>query len=107
MAVVFVACAVFIAVVGVSLGGALLNPANGSSVTTRFAEWTRNHGGSGLANWIENEYYTHHQPKVGGRPAQRCHQGRGQDHDDAGPQRAASPSRAGTHGPLGQPGRGR
>ena len=27
---VFVACAVFIAAVGVSLGGALLNPANGS-----------------------------------------------------------------------------
>jgi Phosphodiester glycosidase len=70
VAIVFVASAVFIAVVGVSLGGALLNPANGSSVTTRFAEWTRNHGGSGLANWIENEYYTHHQPKVGGRPPQ-------------------------------------
>jgi hypothetical protein len=61
------ACPVFLLVVGISLGGALLNPANGSSVTTRFAEWTRNHGGSGVANWIENEYYTHHQPKVGGQ----------------------------------------
>jgi hypothetical protein len=58
----------FLAVAVISLGGALLNPANGSSVTTRLAEWTREHGGSGIADWIENEYYTHHQPQVGGRP---------------------------------------
>ena len=107
MAVVFVACAVFIAVVGVSLGGALLNPANGSSVTTRFAEWTRNHGGSGLANWIENEYYTHHQPKVGGRPPQGAIRAVAKTTTTVAPERAASPSRAGAHGTLGQSGRGR
>ncbi len=68
MAVVLVGCLVFIAIMGISLAGSLMNPANGSSVTTRFAEWTREHGGSSIANWIENEYYTHHQPKVGGKP---------------------------------------
>jgi len=65
---VLVCCLIFIAVMGISLVGSLTNPANGSSVTTRFAEWTREHGGSSIANWIENEYYTHHQPKVGGKP---------------------------------------
>jgi hypothetical protein len=68
VAAFFVVFSVFIIMVGFSAGGALLNPANGSNFTTRFAEWTRNHGGSGVANWIENEYYTHHQPKVGGAP---------------------------------------
>jgi hypothetical protein len=66
VAAFLVVFSVFTVMVGVSIGGALLNPANGSSMTTRFAEWTRNHGGSGVANWIENYYYTHHQPKVGG-----------------------------------------
>jgi len=68
IACVLLAFGIFVVVVGISLGSALLNPANGSSITTRFAEWTREHGGSGFANWIENEYYKHHQPKVGGRP---------------------------------------
>jgi hypothetical protein len=51
-----------------SLGSALMNPALGSSASARLAEWTRTHGGSGLVNWIENEWYAHHPPPVGGKP---------------------------------------
>jgi Phosphodiester glycosidase len=58
----------FIIWLAFSLGGALLNPAKGSSLTTRFAEWTRQHGGGFFANWIEKEYYSHHQPATGGKP---------------------------------------
>jgi Phosphodiester glycosidase len=59
---------VFAAVVGPSLGTALTNPALGSSVGARLAEWTRTHGGNGMVNWIENVWYSHHQPKAGGAP---------------------------------------
>jgi Phosphodiester glycosidase len=52
----------------VSLGGALTNPALGSSASSRFAEWARGHGASGIVNWVESEWYRHHQPPVGGRP---------------------------------------
>jgi phosphodiester glycosidase len=50
----------------ISLGGALTNPALGSSMSARFAEWFREHGGASVVNWAENEWYSHHQPKVGG-----------------------------------------
>ena len=50
-----------------SLGGALINPALGSSLTSRAAEWARGHGGASAVNWIENEWYSHHPPKVGGK----------------------------------------
>ena len=53
---------------GVSIEGALVNPALGSSVSSRFAEWTRGHGGASLVNWIEQEWYSHHPPPVGGKP---------------------------------------
>jgi Phosphodiester glycosidase len=56
-------------VIGPSLGGALTNQALGSSVGARFAEWTRTHGGNSVVNWVENVWYSHHQPKVGGLPA--------------------------------------
>ena len=49
-----------------SLGGALMNPALGSSVSSRFAEWARGHGASSIVNWVENEWYSHHPPPVGG-----------------------------------------
>jgi hypothetical protein len=49
-----------------SLGGALLNPALGSSLSSRFAEWGRAHGAAGVVNWAENEWYSHHPPPVGG-----------------------------------------
>ena len=50
----------------VSIGGALTNPALGSSAGSRLAEWFREHGGASVVNWSENEWYSHHQPKVGG-----------------------------------------
>ncbi len=59
---------VFAAVLGPSLGSALTNPSLGSSVGARFAEWTRSHGGNGVVNWVENVWYSHHQPKAGGAP---------------------------------------
>jgi hypothetical protein len=52
----------------VSLGGALTDPALGSSMSSRFAEWARQHGASGMVNWVEAEWYSHHPPPVGGRP---------------------------------------
>jgi hypothetical protein len=52
----------------VSLGSALTDPALGSSAGARAAEWFRGHGAAGMVNWIENEWYAHHQPVVGGRP---------------------------------------
>ena len=54
--------------VAVSLGGALLNPALGSSVGARFSEWVRGHGGAPVVNWVEKEWYSHHPPPVGGKP---------------------------------------
>ena len=63
--VVLVALVVWLSV---SLGGALTNQALGSSVGARFAEWARSHGASGVVNWTENEWYSHHPPRVGGKP---------------------------------------
>lgn len=51
-----------------SLGGALTNPTLGNSLAARFAEWTRGHGGASIVNWTENEWYSHHPPRVGGKP---------------------------------------
>jgi Phosphodiester glycosidase len=53
---------------GVSLGGALLNPALGSSFASRFSEWAREHGGASIVNWVEKEWYSHHPPPIGGKP---------------------------------------
>lgn len=63
VAVVLAACLIWLAV---SLGGALTNPALGSSMSARLAEWAREHGGASVVNWAENEWYSHHQPKIGG-----------------------------------------
>lgn len=52
----------------VSLGQALTDQSLGSSIGARFAEWTRGHGGGGVVNWAEREWYAHHAPPVGGRP---------------------------------------
>lgn len=68
-ALVLLALAVFLVLVSVSLGSALLNPSNGSTLAARFAEWTRTHGGATIVRWAEKEWYSHHQPPVGGRPA--------------------------------------
>jgi hypothetical protein len=69
-----VALAVLVLLVGllipvsISFGSALANPANGSSVAARAAEWFRGHGAATIVNWIENVWYSHHQPPVGGKP---------------------------------------
>ncbi len=63
IAVILAACLIWLAV---SLGGALTNPALGSSTSARFAEWAREHGAGSIVNWAENEWYSHHKPKVGG-----------------------------------------
>ncbi len=68
VAVVALALVAVLLWLSVSLGQALTNPALGSSVGARFAEWARGHGGNGVVNWVENEWYSHHQPKVGGKP---------------------------------------
>jgi hypothetical protein len=59
---------VLLAPVEISLGTALTSPALGLSIPARFAEWLRdNHAGS-LVNTVENWWYSHHPPPVGGRP---------------------------------------
>jgi len=51
-----------------SLGSALANPAIGPTPASRFVEWVRDHGGNGVVVWVENEWYSHHQPPLGGAP---------------------------------------
>ena len=52
----------------ISLGGVLTNPALGSSLSARFAEWARGNGGASIVRWAENEWYSHHPPPKGGQP---------------------------------------
>jgi hypothetical protein len=66
LAGVAVVLSVLLIWLAVSLGGALTNPALGSSYGARLAEWFREHGAASIVNWAENEWYSHHQPKVGG-----------------------------------------
>ena len=66
VAVIGLAFAVVFTWLAFSLGGALLNPALGSSFSSRFAEWARGHGGASVVNWAENEWYKHHPPPIGG-----------------------------------------
>jgi len=56
----------FLIWLAISLGSTLTNPAYGSSMSARFAEWARENGGATIVNKIENLWYTHHAPKVGG-----------------------------------------
>lgn len=51
----------------ISLGGALTNPAYGTSMSSRFAEWARQNGAGSIVNKVENIWYSHHAPKVGGK----------------------------------------
>ena len=50
-----------------SFGSAVTNSANGSP-SAAAAEWVRGHGGASLVRWIENVWYSHHQPPKGGAP---------------------------------------
>jgi len=54
--------------VEVSLANALASPSLGLSVPARFAEWLRDNGGGSVVNTVENWWYSHHQPPVGGHP---------------------------------------
>lgn len=38
------------------------------SMSARAAEWVRDHGGASVVAWVENLWYSHHQPPKGGRP---------------------------------------
>lgn len=67
-AVVGLSLTVVLVWLAVSLGGALTNPALGSSLSARFAEWARANGGASVVNWVENEWYSHHPPPTGGKP---------------------------------------
>jgi len=66
--VVLAALAVFLVWFGISFGMGMTNPIYGSSMPARAAEWFRDHGFSTFVNWIENEWYSHHPPPVGGKP---------------------------------------
>ena len=66
-AIVLACLAVLVIWLTVSLGATLTNPAYGSSVASRLAEWFRGHGASSIVNWTENEWYSHHPPPVGGK----------------------------------------
>jgi hypothetical protein len=65
---VFLVAAIYGIWVAVTLIGSLMNPALGSSFSARAAEWARENGGASVVNWIEREWYAHHQPPVGGKP---------------------------------------
>jgi hypothetical protein len=52
-----------------SAGFALANPSLGSTLPGRLAEWAREHGAGSLVVWAENQWYLHHAPPVGGKPA--------------------------------------
>ncbi|MGP8059780.1 MAG: phosphodiester glycosidase family protein [Acidimicrobiales bacterium] len=66
MAAVGLALVVFVGWLAISLGGALTNPAFGTSLSARFAEWGRQHGLSSVVLWAEKE--TYRPPPVGGKP---------------------------------------
>lgn len=68
-ALVLLVLAVLLVLVSVSLGSALLNPSEGGTLAARFAEWARTHGGASVVRWAEKEWFSHHQPPVGGKPA--------------------------------------
>lgn len=50
-----------------SLGNAMAS-ANTLPPQVQFVEWVRGHGGGGFVRWVENIWYSHHQPPKGGRP---------------------------------------
>ena len=66
---VFLVLLVLLTPVWLSLGSAAVNPALGTTVGGRVAEWVREHGGGRLVTWTENVYYTWNAPPKGGRPA--------------------------------------
>ena len=103
LAVVAAVLAVFLLWLAMSLGSALTNPALGSSTGARAAEWFREHGGASIVVWAENEWYSHHQPKVGGALAPGHHPQAEGHVDDHCRGRRAPPSGARADRAPGQP----
>lgn len=66
IAVISVAIAALPIVVGWSYLDAATAPGT-ESLQAKSVEWLRSNGGSGIVRWVENEWYSHHQPPVGGR----------------------------------------
>ena len=48
--------------------GLAMTAAGSASLSARAAEWVRDHGGSAAVVWVENLWYSHHQPPKGGAP---------------------------------------
>jgi len=69
VAVGTLAVLVLLTPIWVSLGSALTNPALGLSTSARLAEWMRDNGAGSLVNSVENWWYSHHPPPVGGVPS--------------------------------------
>jgi hypothetical protein len=67
VAVLLALVLVLIALVSVSLIGALRTPGN-QSFEAKWADWLRSHHMTALANRIETYYYQHHTPPKGGEP---------------------------------------
>jgi uncharacterized protein YigE (DUF2233 family) len=65
---VYLVLAVLLAWFGLSFGSALTNPAYGTSLMARAAEWGRDHHLGSFVTWAEEEWYRLHPPRVGGRP---------------------------------------
>ncbi|MEI7747212.1 MAG: hypothetical protein WCJ28_06710, partial [Actinomycetota bacterium] len=68
VAVLSLVTVLVMAYLGVTLVQALSNPAYGTTMAPRFAEWLRDHGGGSVANLVEHYYFTHNQPQKGGAP---------------------------------------
>jgi hypothetical protein len=62
------AVALLLAPVAWSYGRTLVAPGS-ENWSTRSVEWIKNHGGRGLVVTIENYWYSHHKPPVGGEPS--------------------------------------
>jgi hypothetical protein len=83
----------------VSFGSALLNPSYGVGISTRAAEWFRDHGLGSVVTYIEEEWYKLHQPKVGGAPPRSAFGGTAPTHIKTTPEALPPPPRL--HSPAG------
>lgn len=48
--------------------GSAMTTQGGGTFGVKTVEWVRGHGGASIVAWAENFWYSHHKPKVGGRP---------------------------------------
>jgi hypothetical protein len=59
---------VVLVIVGTSYARALAAPGT-DSLGAKSVEWVRDHGGSGLVQYVERQFYSHRAPPAGGLPA--------------------------------------